>query len=381
MAKKDSKQQETNRKQTKNNFKFIGKATRLDKDNVFKEQTMDKGKNEGKQYRSLRFGVKTSDTNEMTVQMFDFEPEEVFLWNSKKKEKDDKYKGEKIPYETWYEQQEELREEGFAVLQTRVGLTYDDKNKLLSKGLPSYVASERIYNALSNGESVVVEGEIRYSTYKRDDDTEVEQKTFTIKKIHRVKDLDFSAEDFEEITYFEQEMVFIDADIDKDEKKVYVTGRMIDYALNWHDSQFIIDFSDGNGGNDKDMVKLANNFVKMIKFGDLIKVYGDALNRVVVEEIDNEDDDDEDDKLALLGGKKKPKHAEKYVARNYISEMQIHGVEEWTEGVYTEDDFIKDELLEEDSNPFGGKKPKKGDNPFDTSDDDNVEISDDDLPF
>ena len=82
--------------QTKNSFKFIGKVTRIEKDGAFKEETATKGKNEGKTYRSLRFGVKTSETNDMTVQMYDFEPTEIFLWNSDKKKKDANYKGDRV---------------------------------------------------------------------------------------------------------------------------------------------------------------------------------------------------------------------------------------------------------------------------------------------
>ncbi len=368
----------TELQQTKNKFKVVGKVTRLGMDGSFREEEAKKGKMEGKLYRSLRFGVQTSETNTITVEMFDFEPDKIFLWNSEKRKKDQSYKGEKVEFEKWFNNQEKYRDEGYAVLQTRIGLEYKEDGKIDSKGMPSYLASEYINNVLENGDSVIIEGEIRYSTYENQQGKVVERKTYTIKNLHKIKDIDFEDEKFEEVSYFEQEMVFVDAEIDKTEKKAYVTGRVIDYQKNFHDTEMVIDFSDG----DKGMEKLATTFAKKLKFGDVLEVFGETLNRVIVEERE-EDDDDETDLLSDLGGKAKPKHAQSYVARTYITEMQIHGVEAWDEKVYTEDDFVKDDLVEENdlSNDFGGKKKPKEDNPFASDDDNTIDISDEDLPF
>lgn len=370
--------------ETKGVFKVIGKVTRIDKDGAFREEVMDKpdNKNHGRLYRSLRFGVKTSPTNEIIVQTFDYEPEEVFLWNSKKKEKDPNYKGDRIPFGVWEEQQDDLREQGYVVLQSRIGLDYDEKGKLKTKGVPRFVASKEIYESLNNGDSVVVEGTIRYSKYKNRNDEIVEQKNYTIEKLFRIKDIDFEAEDFEEVSYFEQEMVFVDANLDKQEKKAYITGRIIDYMGNFEDTQFVVNFANEKGKVDPDMLKLAEAMSKKMKFGDVINVFGDVVNRVVVEEVEDDINDDEDDLLAQLGGKQKPKHAQNYTSRTYITEMSINGVDKWEQGVYTEDDFEKDSLIEDDlTNELGGKKKPKGNNPFEVDDDSDIDIDEDDLPF
>jgi hypothetical protein len=366
--------------QTKSSFKFIGKVSRIDKDGAFREETMTKGKMEGKTYRSLRFGVKTSPTNEMTVQMFDFEPEQVFMWNSEKKKADKNYKGDRIPFATWEAQQDDLREQGYAVLQSRIGLTYGEDGKIQSQGLPSFVASQLIYENLNNGDSVVVEGTIRHSSYEKDG-KRIPQTNYTITKLFKIKDVDFEDEKFEEVTYFEQEMVFVGADVDKKEGKAYVTGRSIEYNGNFNDSQFVVNFKNEDGdGFDTGMVKLAEAFAKKMKFGDVLNVFGDALNRVIVAEVEDEDDN-EDDLLASLGGKSKPKHAQSFVSRTYISEMAIHGVDAWDKGVYTDEDFVKDDLLAQDkglTDELGGKTKKKSSNPFETDGD---EIGEEDLPF
>lgn len=376
--------EKTKLQETKGTFKVIGKVTRIDKDGAFKEEVMDKpdNKNHGRLYRSLRFGVKTSPTNEIIVQTFDYEPEQVFLWNSKKKEQDSSYKGDRIPFGTWEEQQDELREQGYVVLQSRIGLEYDEKGKLKTKGLPRFVASREIYENLNNGDSVVVEGTIRYSKYKNRNDEIVEQKNYTIEKVFRIKDIDFEDEKFEEVSYFEQEMVFVDADLDKKEKKAYVTGRIIDFNGNFEDTQFVVNFANEEGESDPAMLKLAQAFAKKMKFGDVINVFGDTINRVIVEEVEEEEDDD-DDLLAELGGRSKPKHAQSYVSRTYITEMSINGVDAWKKEVYTEDDFEKDSLIDGDEElaELGGKKKPKGKNPFDLGDDDSLDIDESDLPF
>lgn len=381
-------------KQTKSSFKLIGKVSRIDKDNAYREDESTKGKNEGKTYRSLRFGVKTSDTNENFVQIFAFEPEEVFLWNSDKakeaKDKNQKYKGERIPFDEWIDREDELREEGFAVLQSRIGLNYGEDGKIKSKGLPSFVASKEIYDSLNNGDSVVVEGNISYSTYTNQQDKVVLQKNLNIEKVFRLKDVDFEDEKFEEVSYFEQEMVFVDAMEDKKEGKVFVTGRMIDYGKNFIDSNFVINYLNKDGEVDEDMKKLGTAFLKKIKFGDLLKVHGNVVNRVIVGEVEDDEEDEKDDYASMLGGKKKPQHAQKFASRTYVSEMEIEGVEDWQKKVYSESDFVKDDLLDGEGekdelrNELGGKSKKKDkNNPFADDVDDDV-FSDelgDDLPF
>ena len=373
-----------NLQQTKNKFKMIGTVGRIDKDNAYREEEMDKGKNEGKTYRSLRFGVKTSDTNENTVQMFAFEPDKVFLWNSDKKKADKNYKGDRVDFDEWFENQDRFREEGYAVLQTRIGLEYGEDGKLQSRGLPSFVSAKEIYEGLNNGDSVVIEGNISYSSYKNQQDKVIEQINFNIEKVFKIKDIDFEDEKFEEVSYFEQEIVFVDAEMVKEEKKVYVTGRHINYNKTFHDAQFVINYADEEGNVDKSMEKLAKAFATRMKFGDLLNVFGNVVNRVIVEEVEEEEEDDDDDLLADLGGRSKPKHAQKFASRTYINEMQIEGVDAWDKAVYTEDDFEVDSLLDEKedlTNELGGKKKsdKKADNPFDLDDDE--DISDEDLPF
>lgn len=374
-----------NLQQTKNKFKMIGNVVRIDKDHAYREDEGKKGtKNEGKTYRSLRFGVKTSDTNENTVQMFSFEPDKVFLWNSEKRKADKNYKGDRVDFQEWLDKEEQYREEGYAVLQTRIGLEYGEDGKIQSKGLPSFVSAKEIYEGVNNGDSVVVEGSISYSSYENQQGKTVEQINFNIEKLFKIKDVDFEDEKFEEVSYFEQEMVFVDAEMVKEENKVYVTGRHINYNKSFHDMQFVINYADSEGKVDKAMEKLAKAFATKMKFGDVLNVFGNVVNRVIIEEVEEEEEDDDDDLLSQLGGRGKPKHAQKFASRTYINEMSIEGVDSWDKQVYSESDFEVDELIdnkEDLTDELGGKskKDKKASsNPFDIDDD---EFDGEDLPF
>jgi hypothetical protein len=389
MAKANDKSKANEKlKQTKGKFKLIGIVSGIDKDGAYKEDVAKKGMHEGETFRSLNFRVRTSETNNINVSMFSYEPERIFLWNSEKKKNDKSYKGDWVEFVEWEENQDKFRDEGYAVLQTRVGLTYGEDGKIESKGLPSYLASKEIYENINNGDSVVVEGNISYSTYKDQNDKVVNKKNFNIEKIFRIKDVDFEDEKFVEVTYFEQQIVFVDAFVEAKDKKVFVTGRNINYNKTFIDVQFVIDYSDGDGGEDADMKKLATTFAKKMKFGDLLNVYGDTLNRVIIEESEEEDNEDEN-LLASLGGRSKPKYAQKYVNKRYVNELQIHGADAWDKKEYKEEDFKVEELIEkkekqEKKNPLedelGGKK-KKSSNPFDTDVDDEDEFNEDELPF
>lgn len=386
-----AKKEKTELKQTKTKFKLIGVVEGMDKDNAYKMDASKKGKHEGETFRSLRFNVKTSDNNKIQVQMFSYEPEEVFLWNSDKakeaKDNGKTYKGKRIPFEDWLENQDDYRENGDAVLQSRIGLERDEEGKVISKGLPTYVSIEELHNNLKDGTSVTVEGNISYSTYEKDGKV-VENKNFNIERLFvRKEEVDFNDEKFEELTYFEQEVVFVDAVAEKKENKVFVTGRNINYQGKCHDTQFVIDYSDGKDGTDPDMVKLSSAILKKVKFGDVINIYGDILNRVIVEEI--EDADEDSFNPFDFGGKKKDSRAEKFTQKSYIRELQITGLDAWDKKCYKESDFEEnEELLEKEEkkselDDFGGKK--KDTNPFDLDEDEDangiVDISEDDLPF
>lgn len=352
MAKEDFKLE-----QTKSKIKLEGIVSRLDSDKAYSFGNVKEGKNQGKAYRSLRFGVKTSDVNEIQVELFGMEQDQVYAYNRKKKS------GE------WFDFEKRDRlPDGYDLMGVRVALEKDSKGKVVSKNLHSYDAVEEIFNSLEDGESIYVSGHLEFSTYQKEDGEEVLQRKYIIDSIGRTKkEIDFEADDFEEVNDFEQDIVIVDVMAVKEEKKYYITGRTIKYGDKWQDADFVIDVS-----QDEDAIKLAKIF-KSLKFGDFVTVFGKAFNKVVLIETEDKEKPkvDKNNPFASFD-KKKPKSLEKSFIKDFISELRIEGVviESFAKGKYTEDDFVEQEVVKND-------KPK-GDNPFANTDNGDEDSSDDD---
>ena len=95
--------------QTKGTFRLIGKITGTERDNFYTSRIIERGKMKGKEMRSLRFGVKTSNQQTVYVQMTGYEPETVYLWNAK--EKDKAKRSSKMSYDDYINQKEILEED------------------------------------------------------------------------------------------------------------------------------------------------------------------------------------------------------------------------------------------------------------------------------
>lgn len=361
--------------QTRGTFQLKGNATQIDRDNAYEEAIRPDGRFAGRTYRKLNIGVQTSPTNQPRLGIFSYEPETVFLWDNDKRKKNPDYKGDRMPYEEYLQKKDILKANGVAILQSRVGVTYDDDDKLISEGMTNYEATELIYDNLDNGEGIYVEGDISYSKYTNRQNEEVTGVNYNISRLHKAgDDFDLNDDEYRVENYYEQEMVFVDAMFDKDNKRLIVIGRIIDYRENTVDAEFMVNY-----GDDEDMQKLAKNLKSKFKFGDLMTVHGEIKNETVEEEVETE----EDDALAMLGGKAQPSFA-KRTNRSYNREMTINGVKAWDKKVYTEEDFMENEFVKEVdeeevddlTKELGGKSADKSDNPFADSDD-----SSDDLPF
>ena len=85
--------------QTISTFRAVGIVTGVDRDNFYNTGIVENGKNQGKEYRSLRFGVRTSPNQTIYVQMFGMEPDNVYVYDNKEK------KGEQVPYEEFLEKE------------------------------------------------------------------------------------------------------------------------------------------------------------------------------------------------------------------------------------------------------------------------------------
>lgn len=381
-----AKAEKTELQQTKGTFKLIGKVSNIDRENNYVEKISDKGARKGDPQRQLRFNVMTSPTNSVQVGMFSYEPEEVFLWNSKTKKENPAYKGERVEYSKWSKNRLNYEKSGSVPLQTKTGIEYapDEKGKLKAQiqNLPTYDAMEYIKEHLYNGDSVVIEGDISYNTYENKQSNIVTSTNYNVTSLFKLqKDVDFEKEDFEETSLFVQEMVFVGAENYKKESKAEITGRIIAYNKQYVDAEFVINYAnDDEAGTFK---KMAEAYAKAVKFGSVIRIHGNIVNRAVTS-MEAIEDGDKNDVLALLSGEKNRMEA----VTSYQRFMELRGTDAVEAGIYKEDDFTvkneklvaeKDEEEDDDLGALRGSKKSNSDNPFEDADD--FEIDDDSLPF
>lgn len=401
MAKKE---EEKVLNQTKGTFRLIGKITGTERDNFFTSRILERGKMKGKEMRSLRFGVKTSNQQTVYVQMTGYEPETVYLWNTK--EKDKAKRSSKMSYDDYLDQKEILEEDGIITLDSTVGLTEAGKDapRVHDTKFDNVALAEEL---LENGMTVMISGTLGRGEYEKNG-TVVQTQNFDVQSILLYdRELDFDNPNFKESAYFTEEFVLFDTDYQKGDEHITVTGKTINYAqktfpvsytLSW-EKDLNNPFVNYESMSDEEKAKadkeidaqvkmkqgMASAF-KKVKFGSLLKIEGNIINRAVVVEEEAE----EDDLLAQMRG-----NARKVT--NYISLLSIEGTDSHESAKYTEDDFMKaleqSELVtsdakkdDEEEDDLGGLrgKGKSVSKKFDEEafgSDPMEDIDDSDLPF
>lgn len=339
--------------QTKSQFKIVGVVTGLSNENAYREDVISKGKNEGKEYRSIRFGVKTSDVNTVYVEMFGMEMEYVYAY------KQSDVRGQKGDTKKVAFAQRNNLPKGYNILSTSIGLDMDASGKPVRHGMAEYDAVEKIHEEVQDGDSVYVSGEIDFSEYETKQGEKRKQVRYIIKSISKqTKPVEFDSEKFKESAGFEQELVFVNSEYDKETKKVHVLAYVIKYGDKFETADFVINVDEDNKANKK----VAEVFSKKMKFGDFCKVMGKIVNKVETIEVESEEED-------IWG--EVPEEMKKTAIKNRVTELVITAADGQTyeKAKYSDEDFVVEEFIKEE------KPSKKADNPFDSDEDD------DDLPF
>lgn len=313
--------------QTRGRFKLRGKIVGLSSPSAYRSGVIGEGKvNAGNSYHSIRFGVKTSELNTPYVELFGSEDSKVIVYHRDKNNSSSLELG-------WDERHNIPKDYQLPFFKTTgVGFEFDEKGNVKRKSILTYDAVQEIIDNLEDGDSVYVGGTIQYSEYNGE-----EQKRFVVDSISKQKDeVDFKDEKFKEMSFFEQELVYVDSRLEREEKKVYLTGRTIDYRENYEDSTFVIDANKNS--------KFAANVHKMLNFGDLVKVIGYLHNRAIVEEVEEVKDDFDfggSDELDELDS------ANRSNVTGYITDLEVINLGKdkdtkktiWIKGKYKEEDF------------------------------------------
>lgn len=260
--------------ETRGEIKLRGVVKGTDKDTFFSSMATKKGV----PMNFLKFGLDVSLDSTVYLDLNGSERKEVFYYK-KAETKGQKGITKRVPWP----QRKSFNEDGFNLIGMTVGvekvIDNDGKEKNDIKTLVEYDACEYLANKLIDGESMFVLGSIDFGSYQ-DKNGDIKRSTkFVPNKILGAKPIDFEADDFEQVSDFQQTIVFMGAsldDSDKNDIKGIIEAKIIKYST-IEDAEFII--------RDK---KLFSTFKKNLKPYTAIKVWGNINNKVEAEEVEED---------------------------------------------------------------------------------------------
>lgn len=287
----------------------------------------------GDAYRSLRFMVKTSEKNQIPVEMFGMVQEFAYMYSKKEK------KTEKIK---WSERNTK-KKEGYELIK------------------PDYDACEEIHTTFKDGDAICVIGVIDFSTYTNEKTGKTtNQKKFIIKQAYPIDTskhvMDFNDENFEEDCIFEQEIVIAETFDDKDLNKLIIYANTIAYGDKVNPATLEINKETAPEQFVKNM--------KALKYGDFIKVSGIVNNRAI-------------DEIVAAGG---DWGTTQKTITTYLNSLEITGAygETLEKKLYTEGDLITENKQE---SKVKAQAKKTFENIQKIEDETDAEEDDEELPF
>jgi single-stranded DNA-binding protein len=233
----------------------------------------------GRTKNQVNFGIETSPNNVsfVSVEGFDADKAKFSKYDSKEK----KNYTEEVEWEDRFEFDMDGYQPFFG---TRVGLELDAKGKPTISNMFGYDAAQELSERLTDEMGVYVEGQIKFSSYKKNDELK-RYKNFIATKVYAQKsEVDFEDDKFKEENRFEQEIVFIGIDQEKDPETNKPTGRFIVDAKivtydGVEDATFIIE--------DKE---LAGKIKKGLKPYYGIQVLGRLVTKIEADDTTSSDD-------------------------------------------------------------------------------------------
>lgn len=345
--------------QTKNHFKVQGIVTRIEGEKAYRQGV---SKN-GNQWRSIRFGVQTSEDNEVFVELFGITRDRVYA--SKYNAETKKSEGQ---FFSW-EQRHNLPE-GYTIFDTSLKL---DPNAERAKGYTAFDAVMELRNNLKEGDSVYISGSIEFSEFQGK-----LQKRFLIGYVSKLKNpVDFGAKNFKEVSHFELGMIVMGLQQEKqkygDEIKdvTKITGRSIYYGDNFADGEFVIH------EDIPELKILAKSARKVLRPYDHVVARGKIVNKVIQTKVEAKP---ELNMEQLFAGGIDDDVFEPKANKEYISELQIIKLDSssYVRKKYTEEDFKAVQLVKEEETKKNKKEPDLFEGGLD-DDSDNNAIDLDDL--
>lgn len=282
-------------KATKGSFNIRGVITKLDPKKSIK--------NKPNVFNKLQFGVKTSEDNIVWVQLMEFMTGKSKLNAYISKNEDGEFETKKIPYED----RNKKLDDGWRL----IGISCKGKEDDNTFNVVPEDAIKFITQTFKDGDEVFVRGDVTHSEYQG--------KTFhnyEIKGIYPATgNVDFQADDFDEISEFKQKFVFKDV-VDIGDQYL-VNGYVFDYREDAVDVSFTIS-KDENGN------ELAEAIDQYVDAGDLLTVEGIVHNRATYRKADDSESSD------VFAGKSSKTFSDKteFIKEGERKELEIIAISE-----------------------------------------------------
>lgn len=270
--------------ETKGSFQLSGIVTGTKKDGFFKEL---KTKNK-KDMAIVNFGVTYEDGKTLYLNVQGIEQDNVYF-SKKSDDKNKKAETETVPWANRFD----FNREGYRLIGKNIGVKKitNEKGEEVNdkKILTDYDAAKEIHENLVDDKSVFTRGSFEYSHYT-DDKGNVRRSVKLIpNQVSLCKPIDFADDDFEPNANFNQVIVFMGIEQEKENDKAtgrfIVSAKIVTYST-IEDAEFIIE--------DK---ALANLFKKNLKPYTAIKVSGKMTCNTQVEEVSDDDNWGEEDAI------------------------------------------------------------------------------------
>lgn len=264
--------------ETKGAFQLKGIVSGMEKDTAFKEIKT----KSGKPMRMLNFGASYLDGETLYVNIQGMEQENVYF-SKRAEKKGEKADTVKVP---WVERYSYNRE-GYRMIGKNIGVKkkVDSEGKTVNdkKILTDFDACKEVKENLKDGTSVFIRGSLDYSSFTDDKGNKRTSTKLVPNQISLCSDIDFDSEKFEKQNDFNQVIIFMGIEQEKDDNekptgRFVVLAKIITYS-NIEDVQFII--------VDK---ALANKFKKSLNPYNAIKVNGHMVSSTQTETVVADDD-------------------------------------------------------------------------------------------
>lgn len=270
--------------ETKGSFQLKGIVTGTEKENFYKEIKTKSNKD----MRLINFGVEYEDGHTLYANLHGMEQDNVYF-SKRAENKGGKPETAKVPWADRFS----YNREGFRLIGKNIGVKkkVDSDGKTVNdkKVLTDFDACKEVGENLKDGVSVFLRGNLEFSSFTDDKGNKKSSTKLIPGQISLCADVDFDDEKFTQQNDFNQAIVFMGIEQEKENDKptgrFVVSAKIVTYST-IEDAEFIIENKD-----------LASKFKKSLKPYYAIKVSGHMVSSVQTEVVEDDDNWGEEDAI------------------------------------------------------------------------------------